>query len=150
MFPTSGALRSAKARPFEAAPARIPESDTDIAKRNLFGIVKPEYGYGDDEYEIFQEDLMDAQAQRNAKNFPIQGTSADILKRALAMLHEEIAGTNTRLVNIVHDEIIVECDANDADDISKILENAMRAAGEEFLSKVPVKVDVHVADEWTK
>ena len=91
-----------------------------------------------------------AQAQRNAKNFPIQGTSADILKRALAMLHEEIAGTNTRLVNIVHDEIIVECDANDADDISKILENAMRAAGEEFLSKVPVKVDVHVADEWTK
>ena len=89
-------------------------------------------------------------AQRNAKNFPIQGTSADILKRALQLLHEKIRGTKTHLVNIVHDEIILECDANEAENAADILEKSMCAAGEEYVKKVPVKVDVKIADEWSK
>jgi DNA polymerase-1 len=89
-------------------------------------------------------------AQRNAKNFPIQGTSADILKRALHLLHREIGGTSARLVNIVHDEIILESDAVEAESTAEKLEKAMRAAGEEYVKKVPVKVDVEIADEWAK
>ncbi len=89
-------------------------------------------------------------AQRNGKNMPIQGTSADVLKRALHLLHEKIAGTSARLVNIVHDEIIVEADANDAETAAEKLERAMCAAGEEYISRVPVKVDVKIADEWAK
>ncbi len=89
-------------------------------------------------------------AQRNGKNFPIQGTSADILKRALHLLHAQIHDTPTKLVNIVHDEIIIECDTADAEKAAKFLEEAMCAAGEEYVKKVPVKVDVHIADEWTK
>jgi len=89
-------------------------------------------------------------AQRNGKNFPIQGTSADILKRALFLLHQQIRDTNTRLVNIVHDEVILECDASEAENAAKVLEKAMCDAGEEYVKKVPVKVDVHIADEWTK
>jgi DNA polymerase-1 len=89
-------------------------------------------------------------AQRNGKNFPIQGTSADILKRALHFLHIEINGTSAKLVNIVHDEVIVECDAAEAEEICKKLEKAMCDAGEEYVKKVPVKVDAHIADEWTK
>ncbi len=89
-------------------------------------------------------------AQRNGKNMPIQGTSADILKRALHLLHKEIAGTSARLVNIVHDEIIVEADAGDADAAADKLNRAMCAAGEEYISRVPVKVDVTIADEWAK
>jgi len=89
-------------------------------------------------------------AQRYAKNMPIQGTSADILKRALRLLHNEIAGTPTRLVNIVHDEIIIECDAADAEQASAQLESAMLRAGSEYLRTVPVKADVHIADDWTK
>ena len=89
-------------------------------------------------------------AQRNGKNFPIQGTAADIFKRALHLLHKEIAGTSARLVNIVHDEIVLECDASEAEEICKTLEKTMCAAGEEYIKKVPVKVDAHVADEWTK
>ena len=89
-------------------------------------------------------------AQRNAKNFPIQGTSADILKRALHLLHEQIRGTSTKLVNIVHDEIILECDAAEAEQISEILRKSMCDAGEEYVKKVPVKVDVKIADEWSK
>lgn len=89
-------------------------------------------------------------ARRNGMNFPIQGTSADILKRALHLLHEEIAGTSARLVNIVHDEVILECDAAEAEEICKKLEKAMCDAGEEYVRKVPVKVDANVTDEWTK
>ncbi|MBK8302188.1 MAG: hypothetical protein IPK98_01760 [Chloracidobacterium sp.] len=89
-------------------------------------------------------------AQRYAKNMPIQGTSADILKRALRLLHDDIRSTSAKLVNIVHDEIVVECDAADADQTAATLESAMLRAGAEFVSKVPIKVDVHTADEWTK
>jgi DNA polymerase I len=89
-------------------------------------------------------------AQRYAKNMPIQGTSADILKRALRLLHDDLAGTSGRLVNIVHDEIVVECDMGDADQIAGKLESAMLRAGAEFVSRVPIKIDVHVADEWAK
>jgi DNA polymerase-1 len=89
-------------------------------------------------------------AQRNAKNMPIQGTSADILKRALRLLHDSIAGTSARLVNIVHDEIILECDAADAEVTAAALETAMVTAGTEYITKVPVKVDVNISDEWCK
>lgn len=89
-------------------------------------------------------------AQRYAKNMPIQGTSADILKRALTLLHESIRETNAKLVNIVHDEIVVECDASETEKIVEKLEAAMLKAGSEFVSRVPIKVDIHAADEWSK
>ena len=91
-----------------------------------------------------------ASARRYGVNMPIQGTSADILKRALRLLHEELRGTSGKLVNIVHDEVIVECDGPEADSIAEKLDRAMCQAGEEYVKTVPVKVDVHVADEWTK
>jgi DNA polymerase-1 len=89
-------------------------------------------------------------AQRNGKNFPIQGTSADILKRALHLLHKQIRTTSAKLVNIVHDEIILECDAAEAEQTAATLESVMCAAGEEYVKKVPVKVDVTISDEWSK
>ena len=102
----------------------------------------------------FRFDETDRQAvsgaQRNGKNFPIQGSSADILKRSLHLLHDAIAGTSARLVNIVHDEIIVECDANEAESTAQKLEKAMISAGEEFVKRVPIKIDVEIADEWVK
>lgn len=91
-----------------------------------------------------------ASAQRNGKNMPIQGTSADILKRALRLLHDRLAGSSARLVNIVHDEIIVECDAGEAEATAEKLKKAMCDAGEEYVSKVPVNVDVHIGGEWAK
>lgn len=91
-----------------------------------------------------------AGAQRNGKNFPIQGTSADILKRALCLLHQRLRGTSAMLVNIVHDEILIECDASEADSTAQILESSMLDAGADYLKRVPVKVDAHVSDEWSK
>jgi DNA polymerase-1 len=89
-------------------------------------------------------------AQRYAKNMPIQGTSADILKRALRLLHDNIRETSAQLVNIVHDEIVVECDSSESDETARKLESSMIRAAEQFVTRVPIKADVHVADEWCK
>lgn len=102
----------------------------------------------------FNFDPEDRQAvslvQRNGKNSPIQGSSADIIKRALRLLHDRLKETTACLVNVVHDEIVVECAAEDAEGISRTVEQAMCAAGEEYVKKVPVKVETQIADEWVK
>lgn len=88
--------------------------------------------------------------QRNGKNTPIQGTSADILKRALRLLKDELSHTNAQIVNIIHDEIVVEADADEAQDVAAKVERIMCAAGQEYLKTVPVKVETEIADEWVK
>ena len=88
--------------------------------------------------------------QRNGKNTPIQGTSADILKRALKLLKDELSETNAKIVNIIHDEIVVEADADEAQDVAEKVERLMCVAGQEYLRTVPVKVETEIADEWIK
>ena len=88
--------------------------------------------------------------QRNGKNAPIQGTSADILKRALRLLSDELRETSAKIVNIIHDEIVVEVDEGESEDIAQKVERGMVAAGQEFLQTVPVKVEAQIACEWTK
>lgn len=102
----------------------------------------------------FRYDEQDRQqismTKRNGKNTPIQGTSADILKRALRLLKDELRGTNAQIVNIIHDEIVVEADTGEAENVAKKVERAMCAAGEEYVKTVPVKVETEIADEWVK
>jgi DNA polymerase I len=102
----------------------------------------------------FRYDDQDRQqismTKRNGKNTPIQGTSADILKRALRLLKDELRDTNAQIVNIIHDEIVVEADATEAENVAKKVERAMVLAGEEYLKTVPVKVETEIADEWVK
>jgi DNA polymerase-1 len=102
----------------------------------------------------FRYDEKDRQqismTQRNGKNTPIQGTSADILKRALRLLDDELRGTSAKVVNIIHDEIVVEADADQAQEIAQKVERAMCMAGEEYLRTVPVKVETEIADDWVK
>jgi len=88
--------------------------------------------------------------QRNGKNTPIQGTSADILKRALKLLKEELSETSARVVNIIHDEIVVEADADEAESVAEKVERMMVTAAEDYLKTVPVKVEIEIADEWVK
>ena len=102
----------------------------------------------------FNVDASDRQqvsmTQRNGKNAPIQGTSADILKRALRLLQDELRHTSAQIVNIIHDEVVVEVNESEAPDIAQRVERAMCAAGEEYLSTVPVKVESQIACEWAK
>jgi len=88
--------------------------------------------------------------QRNGKNAPIQGTSADILKRALRLLNDELRPTSGKIVNIIHDEIVVEVDASESEEVAKKVERSMCSAGEEYVQTVPVKVEFQIASEWAK
>jgi DNA polymerase I-like protein with 3'-5' exonuclease and polymerase domains len=102
----------------------------------------------------FNFDAADRQqvsmTQRNGKNAPIQGTSADILKRALRLLNDELRNTSADIVNIIHDEIVVEVDDGEAEAVARTVERAMCTAGEEYLQTVPVKVETQIAGEWAK
>jgi len=102
----------------------------------------------------FNFDASDRQqismTQRNGKNAPIQGTSADILKRALRLLKDDLRDTSAKIVNIIHDEIVVEVDESEAESIAEKVERGMCVAGEEYLQTVPVKVEYQIACEWAK
>ncbi|MEP6923551.1 MAG: DNA polymerase [Pyrinomonadaceae bacterium] len=102
----------------------------------------------------FRFDAEDRQsmslAERNGKNTPIQGSSADILKRAMRILHDELRDTSACIVNVIHDEIVVETDAHEAEAIAQKVEKGMCDAGEEYVKKVPVKVEWVIADQWLK
>src|SRR5258706_3120634 len=89
-------------------------------------------------------------SQRNGRNAPIQGTSADILKRSLRLLNDELRNTSGQIVNIIHDEIVVEVDESESEDVATKVERAMVTAGEEYVQSVPVEVEFHIATEWAK
>lgn len=85
--------------------------------------------------------------ERVARNAPIQGTAADIIKIAMIRVYDRLKAElpTARLILQVHDELIVEADEADADKASLILreemENACKLA-------VPLVADVHVGKTW--
>lgn len=88
--------------------------------------------------------------ERKGKNTPIQGTSADITKYALIFVHNGLKGLDAKMVNCVHDEIVVEAREEIADQVAKILEKGMIDGAEVVLKKCPIKVEAQVADFWSK
>lgn len=83
-------------------------------------------------------------ARRAAINMPIQGTEADLMKMAMLKVEQAIAGQGEQLLQI-HDSILVECTAKNADKVSKILKTTM-----EQIHDLPVhlKVDVKAGQNW--
>jgi len=88
--------------------------------------------------------------RREAMNYPIQGSSADIAKLALIYIHEELLDLDARLINTIHDEFVVECREDLAEEVSEKMKSAMVKAGEDLLEKVPVEVEAMVSGEWRK
>ena len=88
--------------------------------------------------------------QRLGKNAPIQGSSADIIKRALTLLYDALKPIDARIVNCIHDEIVIEVAEEQADQCAAIVDREMIAAAREFIRSVPVTVDVAIADAWLK
>ncbi len=88
--------------------------------------------------------------RRQGRNAPIQGTGADILKRSLRLLHDGLRGTSAQIVNIIHDEIVVECDQQDAPTISEIVAAKMTQAATEYIADVPMLAEPAISKEWVK
>ena len=88
-----------------------------------------------------------AAAEREAVNYPIQGTAADIIKIAMIRLHEILNNSDykARMLLQVHDELILEAPDDEVDAIKTLLEETMRNA---FKLDVPLKVEAEIADNW--
>lgn len=91
-----------------------------------------------------------AAASRLGRNAPIQGSSADIIKLALSLIYKEMKRFDAKIVNCVHDEIVVEVAADQAQDCAALVERAMVAAARRFIRSVPATVDVAIKDNWIK
>ncbi|MFN7161409.1 MAG: DNA polymerase, partial [Candidatus Gracilibacteria bacterium] len=85
-----------------------------------------------------------------AINAPVQGTSADITKYALLFLFFSLKNFNdAKIVNTVHDEIVVECCEEEANVMSSALKSVMEWGGF-FMKHVPVVVETTVANNWSE
>ena len=91
--------------------------------------------------------MLRAFGERVARNAPIQGTAADIIKIAMIKVHSRLSKevSDARLILQVHDELIVECKQEDADAVCKILEEEMENAAQ---LKVKLSVDAHSGRTW--
>ncbi len=85
--------------------------------------------------------------ERVARNMPIQGTAADIIKLAMIKTRDKLleSGLDARVILQVHDELIVEAEESIAKEAGKILEQEMEDA---VKLMVPLLVDIHRGKDW--
>ncbi|WP_457625264.1 bifunctional 3'-5' exonuclease/DNA polymerase [Persephonella sp.] len=83
-----------------------------------------------------------------AVNFPVQATGSDLLKMAVIFFGKLKKDTDALIVNLVHDEIIVESSGKDAGKAKEILAQSMLKAGRILLKKVPVEFEVEIVETW--
>jgi DNA polymerase-1 len=84
-------------------------------------------------------------------NSPIQGTGADVLKLALAHLwHDRGAVFSAIPVLAVHDEIVIEVAAEEAEASMEWLRGHMEAAGREIVADVPIAVEAAIVADWNE
>ena len=88
-----------------------------------------------------------AVAERMALNAPIQGTAADIMKRAMLAVHDGLvaAGLKSRLLLQVHDELVLEIVESEREEVEKIVRDGMASAAD---LKVALDVSVGVGPNW--
>lgn len=86
-------------------------------------------------------------AERAAINAPMQGTAADIIKRAMLRVHQALATSNLgcHLLLQVHDELVFEVRDRDLDPARQLIRLEMEAAAE---LSVPLVVDIGSGDSW--
>ena len=89
--------------------------------------------------------LIRQAAERAAQNMPIQGTEADLMKRAMINVDKALP-SGAELVMQVHDSLIVECDENIAGDVAKILRQQMESVAPEL--KIKLAVEVTIGHNW--
>ena len=91
-------------------------------------------------------------AERMTVNFPIQGTAADILKKAMLRVYEVLRadrakseGQRARMILTVHDELLIESPEDSASAVAELVREAMQGAAQ---LAVPLTVDVGIGPNW--
>lgn len=86
-------------------------------------------------------------AERNAINAPLQGSAADIIKKAMIRIHREMleAGLRSRMIMQVHDELIFNVKP---DELAKVQEIVVRDMEQAYNGNVPLEVSAGVGTNW--
>ena len=120
--------------------------DATLAKAEEDGFVETFYGRRRPTPDIKSSNYMVREgAKRAAANMPIQGTEADLMKRAMLAVEQKIGSLGKQILQI-HDSILVECPAEHAEQISQILRTEMEAVAPEL--EIALKVDVSTGETW--
>jgi DNA polymerase-1 len=123
--------------------------DDLLATARATGVVKTMFGRRRLVPELTSRNgQIRAAAERVAVNLPIQGSAADILKRAMIDVHAalpSLAGGRTRMILTVHDELLFEAPKETADEVAAALRDLMQAA---VPLRVPLTVDVGIGENW--
>jgi DNA polymerase I len=121
--------------------------DRTIEEARASGVVKTMYGRRRLVPELTSKNgQIRSAAERVAVNMPIQGTAADIMKRAMIDVHSALASTpQARMILTVHDELLFEVPKDEAEDIVGIVRHHMQGAA---ALNVPLTVDVGVGANW--
>ncbi|WP_213269074.1 DNA polymerase I [Hyphomonas sp.] len=115
------------------------------------GFVRTAFGRKIHLPEIKTKGPARAFAERQAINAPIQGSAADIIKRAMIRMPEALAqaGLSARMLLQVHDELVFECPQNEAEKLIALVQTTMAAAdGPSLKLSVPLVVEAKAADTW--
>jgi DNA polymerase I len=121
--------------------------DRTLAEARESGVVKTMFGRRRLVPELNNRNgNVRSAAERVAVNMPIQGTAADILKRAMINVHQALGDTrDARMILTVHDELLFEVRKEKAEEFSAVVRERMQAAAD---LSVPLTVDVGVGENW--
>ena len=88
-------------------------------------------------------------AHRNAINYPIQGSAADIIKSAMIRVYDRIhtEGLKSRLIMQVHDELVFEVHEDELPTMRLLVEEEMALAVE---LRIPLRVDINYGSNWSE
>ena len=122
--------------------------DRTLEEARTSGVVKTIFGRRRPVPELTSRNFqIRAAAERAAVNMPIQGTAADILKRAMIDVHHALASEQprARMILTVHDELLFESPAADAEAVASLVQKTMSNA---VALRVPLDVDVGIGETW--
>lgn len=92
-----------------------------------------------------------ASIDREGRNHPFQGGNGEITKRAMYRIWKRLESDfGGFFLNMVHDELVVECPDDVKDACAQFVKEEMEAAGQEFVKSVPTPVEKHVEKYWCK
>jgi DNA polymerase-1 len=120
--------------------------DSTLEKAKTEGYVQTYFGRRRPTPDVNSSNFMVREgAKRAAANMPIQGTEADLMKMAMLQVDEKLGDLGQQVLQI-HDSLLVECPADNADKIADILQTTMENVYPEL--GVKLKVDVSTGDNW--